>query len=214
MGNLFAIILLLTIACLCLLPLVNALRLSDRIRKYRKQKNFNLGRLLSLIPDQSAQIEFLQNLRILPTGQKCEKCSKATGDSIMAQKLVIPENNHYVHFRCSKCSTKISIRKGTFMYSSKLSFRRFTLLAYSFCRWTWTYDQTIQETCLTSEDETEDEETNKQKNTLDRRSGAKVYRFFRNVISDHLLNNQQLHGRKIGGPLKTVEIDESLFGKR
>ena len=134
---------LILLVCLWSLPLASAVRLSDRICKYRINRNFNLGRLLSLIPDQSQQIEFLQTLGILPKEQKCEKCTKASGETILATKLVIPENNHYVHFRC-KCTAKISIRRGLFMFASKLSFRRFILLAYSFTRWTWSYDQTIQ----------------------------------------------------------------------
>ena len=36
--------------------------------------------------------------------------------------------------------------------------------------------------------------------------------FFREIIADHLLETQQSH--KIGGVGLTVEIDESMFGKR
>ena len=69
----------------------------------------------------------------------------------------------------------------------------------------------MQESCLTSDDDT-DVETDTQKNTMSRKSVAKLYKFFRDVICDHMMN-VQLNGRKIGGPGLTVEIDESLFGE-
>ena len=126
-----------------ILTFLSSLVLMDLlIEKYRVHKNWNLGRLLKIIQEQSDQVDFLQALDILPREQVCEVCSKIKGCEVKATNIVIPDS-HYVHFRC-KCQARISIRKNSFFYKSHISFRRFILLAYSFTAWTWTYSQTAQ----------------------------------------------------------------------
>ena len=60
-------------------------------------------------------------------------------------------------FRC--CQNKISVRRGTILEGSKISVRKFILLAYSFVNPTLTYSQVQEQTTVTSDEDEEDSET-------------------------------------------------------
>ena len=85
--------------------------------------------------------------------------------------------------------------------------RKLILLAYSFVNPTLTYSQVKEQTTVTSDEDEEDLETKEtSSNTIN-----KFNEIFRHMICDQML----LDGNnKIGGAGKTVEVDESLFGKR
>ena len=84
-------------------------------------------------------------------------------------------------------------------------------LVYAFCQFNWTYPQTQQETSITSE---EDSDTETEHSTqMSQQTICNYYKLFREIICDHMVTSFK-SVKKIGGPGKTVEIDESQFGKR
>ena len=169
---------------------------------FYKSPRINLGRLMTLIGSLLSQLTFLQETNILPKSQMCDKCN---------QELSSPKSRgNFVYYQCGKCKSKISSRKGTILANAKISFRRFILLAYSFCQFNWTYDQTQQESCVTS-DESDGESSGG--HSLSSRTINKFFTLFREIICDHMYESLK-SVVKIGGPGLTVEIDESQFGKR
>ena len=169
---------------------------------FYKSPRINLGRLMTLIGSLLSQFNFLQETNILPKSQMCDTCN---------QELSIPKSRgNFVYYKCSKCKTQISSRKGTILAHAKISFRRFILLAYSFCQFNWTYDQTKQESCITS-DESDSESSGGR--SLSNKTISKFFTLFREIICDYMYESLKTV-TKIGGPGLTVEIDESQFGKR
>ena len=149
-----------------------------------------------------SQLNFLQETNILPKSQSCDSCN---------QELTKPKcRGNFVFYKCTKCKVKISARRGTILSNAKISFRRFILLAYSFCQFNWRYDQTEKEACITS-DESDSESGGG--NSLSSRTICKFFTIFREIICDHMFESLK-SVKKIGGPGKCVEIDESQFGKR
>ena len=72
-----------------------------------------------------------------------------------------------------------------------------------------------KETDLSSESDTDSEDKsgdNNSSSVLGKATICKYFSFFRDVIGAEMLSN--INSKKIGGPGKTVEIDESMFGKR
>ena len=99
----------------------------------KKNPRINLGKLLELIPSIEDQVNFLQELDILPKHKICEKCTR------VQDRLEFSKN--YVFFRCHECKTKQSVRGGTILSKSHLSLRRFILVCYTFVQFTRTYSQ-------------------------------------------------------------------------
>ena len=157
-----------------------------------------------MIQDLKGQVSFLQDTGILPCEQNCKDCNK----------VLTKQGNkgYFVYYRCGSCKKRVSIRDGTILSGAKLSFRRFILLVYAFCQFNWTYAQTQQEACVTSDDEDPNDEsgTSTQVST---RSINKYFQLLREIICDHMVTTLK-NVKKIGGPGCTVEIDESQFGKR
>ena len=104
-----------------------------KMTRFRKSKNINFGKLNNKIPDLESQVNFLQETKVLPNSQTCQKCT-SENDEIIYEK-------NYAYVRCKTCWSKTSIRKGTLLSKSSMSLRRFILLCYSFVQWTWTYTQ-------------------------------------------------------------------------
>ena len=165
-----------------------------------KSPRINISKLSAKIPDLKSQVKFLQENLILPTTQTCDPCNQ------IITKL--SNEGSKVFFRCGKCKSKISIRKGTVLYNSKLSLRRFILLVYSFTQHNWTYKQVENEVCITSDEDESEDAVRISPNTINN-----FTKYFREIISDDMIEKNQ-SDNKIGGIGMTVELDESLFGKR
>ena len=72
-----------------------------------------------------------------------------------------------------------------------------------------------KETDLSSDSDSDSEGNsadNKSSTVLGKATICKYFSFLRDVIGAEMLCNE--NPKKIGGPGKTVEIDESMFGKR
>ena len=145
-----------------------------------KNLRINMGKLLGKIPDLKSQIKFLQDTKILPDKQTCSKCNK------VLRKATVEGN--FVFFRCGMCKKRISIRKGTILWNSKLSLRRFILLVYSFTQQTWTYKQVENEVCITTDEENEEESSS---TILSSKSINKYSTFFRELIADYMMETEK-----------------------
>ena len=136
----------------------------------------------------------------MPTSVNCEVCNK----ELSHVKFI----GNLCYFQC--CKTRYNIRKNTMLEGAHISLRKFVLLIYCFLLPHLTYDQVIIETTNTSDDDSEDDDSERYKKTSPS-TVSKYYTMFRNIITDAML---AMGDRKIGGAGTTVEIDESIFGKR
>ena len=102
------------------------------LSKY-KNTRINLGKLVQMILDIESQVNFLQESKILPKSNNCEKCSEPRNS--------LEYKKNYVYFKCEKCQGKQSVRHGTILSKSRMSMRRFILLTYTFVQWSWKYSQ-------------------------------------------------------------------------
>ena len=110
-----------------------------------KAQELTLGGWHQWSNDLKGQVSFLQETGILPCEQKCTDCNK----------VLTKQGNkgYFAYYRCGTCKKRVSIRDGTILSGAKLSFRLFILLVHAFCQFNWTYAQTQQEACVTSDDE-------------------------------------------------------------
>ena len=101
-------------------------------------------------------------------------------------------------WRCSKrnCNGMASMRQNSWFSGSKLSIPKILALTYAWAH-KYTIDQAVLETSL-------DDETTSSETVID------WYNYCREVCAYRIM---QHHAGQIGGPGKTVEIDESKFGK-
>ena len=99
------------------------------------------------------QVEFLQEVRILPTSQYCEKeTCMAPSDNLKRRP-----GTKYFYCECNTCHRQTSIRHGTILLHKGLSFRTFLLLAYFFSSLTLTHEQLIHECNLYDSGDDEEE---------------------------------------------------------
>ena len=118
--------------------------------KITKSKNISSSRLGKLLSNVRNQVDFLQMVKIFPTSVCCD-CENVIREYKIWRDRIL--------FRCSKCQKKdfneVSIRnlsyyhssriiytflrRNTILENSKISNRRFVLLAYSITKSNWTY---------------------------------------------------------------------------
>ena len=117
-------------------------------------RRYNLLSLGDRIRTPEQQVEFLQEVRILPTVQFCDKetCMAPCGN------LKGRPGTKYFYCECNTCHRQTSIRHGTILLHKGLSFRSFLLLAYFFSSLTLTHEQLIHECNLYDSGEEEVEE--------------------------------------------------------
>ena len=151
------------------------------------------------------QVEFLTKYGVLNTFNTCNTCKT------MTKTIKRRVGTKYYYFECDNCHKQTSIRKGTILYSKGISFRSFLMLAYFFIALNMTHAQLIHNTNLSgAEDEEEDMATGGP--LLSCKTIVHYTNIFRDMIAEDLLNSNR--DIMIGGLGTTVEIDESMFGKR
>ena len=96
-----------------------------------------------------------------------------------------------ITFRCTKCKSRISLRKNTFFEKSKLSLGKIMQLMSH-----WLSDIEVTMAAAFSE--------------VSKVSAIQWYTYFRDITSWKLVHIED----KLGGPGKVVEIDESLMFKK
>ena len=99
---------------------------------------------------------------------------------------------------------QVPLRKGTFLEGSHLSVRKTLILLYCFAG---KYDYKLAMAESTLSEECEDTETGTSSKTI-----ADIYYNCREMCINYVKSNME--SCKIGGFGKTVQIDESKFGKR
>ena len=151
----------------------------------KKVKLVNLAKLGSKLSTTSDQVKFCQEHKILPTEVNCDICNTPTST------VQISGNKSY--FRC--CQKKYNLRKNTILENSKMSLRKFILMLYCFVTPTFTCAQVQEETSITSDEESEADQTTS-KTTVN-----KYYTMLRHMICDEML---VIGKEKIGGVHKTV----------
>ena len=120
-------------------------------------------------------------------------------------------------FKCKEknCKAKINLSKLTVFENTKLKFHQIILLMYCFCQFL-TYDKTINEVSEIPDGDfhptTGEPYITSTFAKLGRTTVARFFTQFRAWICAWCIQHQST--KKIGGVGKTVEIDESKFGKR
>ena len=93
-----------------------------------------------------------------------------------------------MQYRCARCKTTASIRKGSFFSKSNLPLRKWLILLY----W-WVRQYPVTDAAQEAE--------------VGRNTAINVYQWLREVCSTRLIGTTIT----LGGPGKIVQIDESLF---
>ena len=145
-----------------------------------------------LFQNTSLFIKFLQHFSIIAKTKKCPKCSLGM---VLFPTTSICDGATYC-WKCpdNKCYKRITLRENTFFYNSKLSMTSIITLCYG-----WFHG--IKQKVIAKEAEIAKNHWN---------TTVNWYNFCRDVCREKLL----IDNHAIGGPGKTVEIDESAFGKR
>ena len=140
--------------------------------------------VLGVTATEDKTIEWLKRKNLILTHADCSKCGSSTN--------FVKRKKSYV-WRCPKkgCQSELSMRDGSFFSGSHLSLNEIVELTYWWARGS-TITTAIHETGHSS------------KTVVD------WFNFHRDVCAQHFID----HPVQIGGIGKTVEIDESKFGKR
>ena len=127
-------------------------------------------------------ISFLRGRGLLAQSMTCPRCGTAMHE---ASRSDVSDG---VRWRCRACKTSKSIREGSFFAKSRLPLQKWLLLIYL-----WARDYPAKDVA--------------QEAKIDKTVACEVLNWFREVCSAKLLQT----GVTLGGPGKTVQIDESLF---
>ncbi|KFD59948.1 hypothetical protein M514_27867, partial [Trichuris suis] len=135
--------------------------------------------------DEDTAIRFLQEKGILHQQRLCTRGH--------AMKLTVEGNGKAPRWRCRKaqCRIEVSLRTGTWFHGQMLDFRTAILLIYS-----WSNDYCSTKFCS-------------KELGLSANCSVSWKRLLREVATESLLSNPLV----IGGPNRTVEVDETLYSK-
>ena len=139
----------------------------------------NFLQLSNTVDDKAAAIRFLQQRGVLHNPRNCANCGRA-----MTLELRDKGDRWRCHVR--GCRNEVGVRKGTWLESSNLPFRKVVLFLYCWSR------------------ELTSIEFSKSELVVDWNN------FLREVCAHDLLANPPV----LGGPGMDVEVDESLFSRR
>ncbi|XP_023243851.1 uncharacterized protein LOC111641840 [Centruroides sculpturatus] len=135
-----------------------------------------------------SDIKFAIRIGLQPVEAKCNKCDSGV------RKITFRKDTGSVYFRCSKCKEKSSAFEGTFKGKrGKVSWRTIvSFLWHLIC-----IDGSLNSACSAV--------------SVSRTTGIDWANFVRHAMMIALFNMTSL---EIGGPGKTVEIDETVVSKR
>lgn len=152
------------------------------------------GKVL-IVGDEEKAVEFAENRGLLPKAKWCHKHKCAM--------RVYKQNNPIGEFRCikSSCSTKkVSRACGTWFEDAKIPLDRMFYLMYCYAR-KYSYETVKIEDFSSNE------------KCLSQRTISDWYSYCRETVVIYLIETFDSKD-KIGGLGKTVQIDESKFGRR
>ena len=170
----------------------------------------NLYFLTKITEDQNDLFKFCQNLKILPKQVTCPSCRCNLTKPYVLKRSKSKRSE--IRYQCNKrkCQrsekpNSVSLRKYTWFDGSKLTLQKSLFIMYCFVH-QLNYKDTVRETSI--EIDTDGNKSKQLKTSLETVTDYK--RYCRDVCFNVILDN---NSQKIGGPGKTVEIDESKFGK-
>ena len=189
-------------------------------KKVGKKRGINLYRLSKKLIDEDETVNYCQQVGLIARAVSCPTC-KVRLDKIYLVKRA-GRSRAERRFQCNrrKCRVKknqVSIRKRTWFEKSHLSLRKSLLITYCFIN-KLPYRSTIHETSISSAD------SSSTSSAASSASESQVLSTSTETIADYFSYCREVcewavetklgSNNPIGGVGKTVEIDESKFGKR
>ena len=160
----------------------------SRIKRLKDYASFKSAKMsfdfvASVAFSDETAISFLRQKNVIRSHPpNCQSCSR--------EMTIIKHNGGHI-YRCpSHKNKKKSLRTGSFLENSKLTYRDFVLICYS-----WSTERPVFRAV--------------EEFSLSEHSVIQWYQYFRDICSKKLLATDY----KIGGPNQIVQIDESLIAK-
>ena len=163
---------------------------------FRASEGMLAQKLLTL----ASTILLLQRMKILPTQGICKTCHDVIKDKYKKNSL------NYIFWQCRNCKGspgKTALRANTILDNSNIKLERFVMLLWAFSDRGRTFEQIINGACLPSD-------PGYKENSMSTKTVAKYNKYFRFLCEQDYKTNMK---KKLGGPGKICEIDESMFGK-
>ena len=85
-----------------------------------KYRDLSIPELFDMLPDEQAAMEWLEE-NIWPDGRRCPRCD---------YKYTCASKHPSMPYYCSECSKRFSVRIGTVMEQSKISYRNWAIATY------------------------------------------------------------------------------------
>ncbi len=143
--------------------------------------------LIKIIEDDEKIINFLLEKQLIPQTRRCSKCN-------LRMEITKDKNRALGHiYRCGRpCRSTKSLLSNTFFENSKLKIGDLLLFIYSWSHEKCSFKFSNHETSISSH------------------PFVAWRKYLRDICTEILISSEQM----IGGPGKTVQIDESQFSRR
>ena len=184
----------------------------------RTKRELNLYFLSKITDNDADLLRFCREMQLIPRGVKCPNCTQIMRDPYILRRT--GSEYEEVRFVCGKKRCKepyrqnsVSIKKFTWFYNSRLSIQKSLFVTYCFVHKLNQRD-TMRETSLhfiESDDINNPAADNRQMVHTSTSTIAAYNKLCREICLSIVTDESS---DEIGGPGKTVEIDESKFGKR
>ena len=184
--------------------MADALPHTLQVTKGFQYQNFNLIQLIQTCENDNKLHEFLKNIGIFKNEIKCPYCN-----TLLKKLYIIKRKKLQYRYQCNRRVCKSSgknqvyIRKNTLFFNSNLPIKNMLVLFYCFIM-KLKYNDIVKECNFPSGD------------GYASKLSVKTIAKFRNIMGNVFVESVQRNicNSKIGGPGKSVQIDEAKFGKQ